>query len=60
MPQLLAVHSNATPVLSYKYEAILQLLCATLYSLVQCEENCTTKDSNAIHRKSLLVAKVPL
>jgi len=46
MTQLLGVHSNATPVLSLKYEAILQLLCATLYSLVQCEENCTSKDSN--------------
>ena len=60
MPQLLAVHSNATPVLSYKYEAILQLLYANLYTLVQCEENCTSKDSNATYRKSPLVAKVPL
>ena len=52
MTQLLGVHSNATPLLSWKYEAILQLLCTTLYSLVQCEENCTSKDSNVTYRKS--------
>ena len=55
MTQLLGGHSNATPILAYKYEAILQLLCATLYSLVQCEENCTSTDSNATYRKSPLV-----
>ena len=30
-------------------------VCATLYSLVQYEENFTSKDSNATYRKSPLV-----